>query len=363
MYLKNTASQKLEVFAFDYTTGAPKTGDGANLLAYVNIDEAGYGTLTDTSATEVDSTNKKGLYLFDLTQGETNGTKLGFFAKSSTANVSCICRPAVSFTQPTTGILAPTTAGRTLDVSSTGEAGLDWANVGSPTTTLALTGTTIADTQKCDVNTIKTQTVTCAAGVTVNVNVGTTQPVNFTGTAGSALVKTDVIDIAGTASAGVAGYMAPDWSHVNAPTTTVALTGTTIASTQKVDIETIKTNPVVNGGTITFPTGATLASTTNITAGTITTVSGNVAGSVGSVTGLTTATIATAVLTTQMTESYAADGAAPTLAQNSFLVQQALTEFSIASTTMTIKKIDGSATAATCTLDSATAPTSITRAT
>ncbi len=272
MYLKNTASQKLEVFAFDYTTGAPKTGDGANLLAYVNIDEGGYATLGDTSATEVDSTNKKGLYLFDLAQAETNGTKLGFFAKSSTANVSCICRPAVSFTQPATGILAPTTAGRTLDVSSTGEAGVDWANVGSPTTTLALTGTTIADTQKCDVNTIKTQTVTCAAGVTVNVNVGTTQPLNFTGTAGSALIKSDMVDIAGAAvststaqlgvnvvnfggsagtfasgrpevntthiagtlSAGVAGYMGVDWSHVNAPTTTLALTGTTISTNQQV---------------------------------------------------------------------------------------------------------------------------------
>lgn len=40
----------------------------------------------------------------------------------------------------------------------------------------------------------------------------------------------------------------------------------------KVDVNTIKTNPVVNGGTVTFPTTATLASTTNITAGTITTV-------------------------------------------------------------------------------------------
>jgi hypothetical protein len=40
----------------------------------------------------------------------------------------------------------------------------------------------------------------------------------------------------------------------------------------KVDVDTIKTNPVVNAGTVTFPTGATLASTTNITAGTITTV-------------------------------------------------------------------------------------------
>jgi hypothetical protein len=42
-------------------------------------------------------------------------------------------------------------------------------------------------------------------------------------------------------------------------------------ATQKVDVDTIKTNPVVNAGTVTFPTGATLASTTNITAGTITT--------------------------------------------------------------------------------------------
>lgn len=39
--------------------------------------------------------------------------------------------------------LVPTTAGRTLDVSAGGEAGLDWANVGSPTTTLGLSGTTV----------------------------------------------------------------------------------------------------------------------------------------------------------------------------------------------------------------------------
>ena len=39
--------------------------------------------------------------------------------------------------------LNPTTAGRTLDVSSGGEAGVDWGNVGSPTTTLDLSGTTI----------------------------------------------------------------------------------------------------------------------------------------------------------------------------------------------------------------------------
>ena len=39
--------------------------------------------------------------------------------------------------------LIPTTAGRTLDVSAGGEAGVDWANVGSPTTTVGLSGTTV----------------------------------------------------------------------------------------------------------------------------------------------------------------------------------------------------------------------------
>ncbi len=68
------------------------------------------------------------------------------------------------------------------------------------------------------------------------------------------------------------GYVAMTWADVAAPTTSVNLSGTTIATTQKVDVETIKTNPVVNGGTLTFPTNATVASTTNITAGTIATV-------------------------------------------------------------------------------------------
>ena len=70
----------------------------------------------------------------------------------------------------------------------------------------------------------------------------------------------------------------------------------------------------------------------------------------------------TSVLTTQLTESYAADGTAPTLAQAIFLIQQSLHEFAISGTTRTVKKLDGSSTAATFTLDSATAPTSTTRA-
>lgn len=39
--------------------------------------------------------------------------------------------------------LVPTTPGRTLDVSATGEAGIDWANIGSPTTVQNLSATNI----------------------------------------------------------------------------------------------------------------------------------------------------------------------------------------------------------------------------
>lgn len=80
-----------------------------------------------------------------------------------------------------------------------------------------------------------------------------------------------VVTAGRTLDVSAGGEAGLDWANVGSPTTTVALTGTTIATTQKVDVETIKTNPVVNAGTIIFPTGATLASTTNITAGTITT--------------------------------------------------------------------------------------------
>lgn len=163
---------KFIVFAFDATTNVPKTGDAANITAYVSKD---YGTVTvlaDTTATEMDATNAPGYYLFDAAQGETNADCLLVSGKSTTANIKIIGAPAVIYTRPTTGWLAPTVAARTLDVSAGGEAGVDWANVGSPTTAVDLSGTTIAITQRVDVNTIKTQTVTCGAGVTIRADVG-----------------------------------------------------------------------------------------------------------------------------------------------------------------------------------------------
>lgn len=189
---KNVSGQKLTVFAFDSTTNLPKVSDAANMTAYVDKDDGGVTVLADTSATEKDSTNAKGYYAFDLAQAETNADKLLFSAKSSTSNIVVIGVPSVVYTLPsgigdltiannavaanvtrllgtawlppgTAGTpdvnvklwnalttvalpLVPTTAGRTLDVSAGGEAGLDWANVGSPTTTVGLSGTTVGIT-------------------------------------------------------------------------------------------------------------------------------------------------------------------------------------------------------------------------
>lgn len=54
--------------------------------------------------------------------------------------------------------LNPTTAGRTLDVSATGEAGIDLANVGSPTTDVNLSGTTIKTATDVEADTANIQT-------------------------------------------------------------------------------------------------------------------------------------------------------------------------------------------------------------
>lgn len=98
--LKNTASQKVIVYAFDSTANTPKTGDAANLTAYVSKDFGAVTVLGDTSATEMDATNAKGYYLFDLTQAETNADTLLFSAKSSTANIVVLAMPATVYTSP-----------------------------------------------------------------------------------------------------------------------------------------------------------------------------------------------------------------------------------------------------------------------
>lgn len=58
-------------------------------------------------------------------------------------SVSVVGSCVASFSLRKDSALKPTVAARTLDVSATGEAGLDWANIGSPTTAVNLSATNI----------------------------------------------------------------------------------------------------------------------------------------------------------------------------------------------------------------------------
>ena len=120
-------------------------------------------------------------------------------------------------------------------------------------------------------------------------------------------------------------------------------------------------NVVGSVGSVTGAVGSVTGAVGSVT-GAVGSVTGNVTGSIGSLGATAKTDVSTAVLTTQMTESYAALHAVPTLAQSIFEMRGFLVENTVAATTVTVKKIDGSTTAETATINSSSAPTSITRA-
>lgn len=94
---KNKTGQKLAVFAVD-STGAAKTGDAANITAYLSKDGGAVAATNDANPTELDATNAKGVYLFDLTQAESNADMLVVAPKSATSGVTL--RPVIVYTEP-----------------------------------------------------------------------------------------------------------------------------------------------------------------------------------------------------------------------------------------------------------------------
>jgi hypothetical protein len=151
---------------------------------------------------------------------------------------------------------------------------------GATTLTGAVTGTNASnDLRGISVNMIKDQSVACTTGVTFNANIGTTQPVNFTGTSTSALVKSDTIDWASTAvhaatvngvpvvqlhdSAGAGGVNAPaNFEDLSIVDTTGLVA---VPTTQKVDIETIKTRAVTCAGAVAVEANVGTAQPVNFT--------------------------------------------------------------------------------------------------
>lgn len=136
---KNVAGQKIGAQLLSATDGSAFTG---SVTVAVTIDA---GIQATGSVGSGACTHEGGGYhTYSPSQAETNGDLIAF-TFSGTGAISVTIQ---IYTRPTTGLLAPTIADRTLDISATGEAGIDWANVGSPTTALNLSGTTISTSQQ-----------------------------------------------------------------------------------------------------------------------------------------------------------------------------------------------------------------------
>jgi hypothetical protein len=220
--------------------------------------------------------------------------------------------------------LIPTTAGRTLDVSTGGEAGLDWANVGSPTTTVGLSGTTVKTATDVETDTANIQgRIPSALGTNGN-------------------MKADLIDISSTAIAtpNTAGVLIVDVGYVDG---TVVDTATPVEANvtqlggvvqsltdlkdfvdtgydpvaHKVqgvvltDTATNLTNAPTNGDlTATMKTSVTTAATsaTPVAASVSGNVAGNVTGSVGSLATQAKTDVNAEVVDALATDTYAEPG-------------------------------------------------------
>ena len=185
---------------------------------------------------------------------------------------------------------------------------------------------------------------------------------------GGDTLDVNVTEWLGTAAATptVAGVPEVDLTHVAGSTTSVSALASGVATLLA---------DWINGGRLDLILDIIAADTTTDIPATLTTIAGYIDTEIAAIKAKTDnlptdpadqSAVEAAILaawTTALTESYNADGSPPTPAQALFLIMQRLTEFAISGTTITVKKLDGSTTAATLTLDDATGPTSSTRAT
>lgn len=183
---------------FRPSTGASYTLAGSPAISVYKDNSTTQSTAGVTLTTDFDSVTGLNHYAIDTSADGTFYSAGSFFDIVITAgtvdSVSVVGAVVAGFTIRKNSSLKPTTAGRTLDVSTTGEAGLDWANIGSPTTSVNLSGTS-------------------------------TKALEPT-TAGRTL------DVSATGEAGI------DWANIGSPTTAVNLSGTTVKTATDVEADT-----------------------------------------------------------------------------------------------------------------------------
>lgn len=240
--------------------------------------------------------------------------------------------------------LAPTTAGRTLDVSTGGEAGVDWANVGGASSTIYFSGTTILGLGGTIIsfdalwtkvkNAFKLllrkdsaaayDASAVLAEINENLGAGAGAFANSTDSVEAIRDRGDSAWVTGTAldAAGVRSAVGLASANLDTQLSTI--------ESQTDDIGT------AGAGLTALPWNAAWDAE----------VQSEVDDALDSV----------------IADSVAADGSRPSVRQALLMVTRFLMERSVTSTTLTVYKEDGTTVSMTFTLNDATSPTSLTRA-
>jgi hypothetical protein len=265
-----------------FATGVPTTLAGTPVLSV--LEENNATPITSGVSVSVDRASVTGLNQATIVASSGNGFESGkeyalYISTGTVGGTSVVGEVVGHFSVEKVSALRPTTAGRTLDVSATGESGVDWANVGSPTTTLNLSGTTIKTATDVETDTVDIQSrlpaalvsgrmdsnvQATAASLTFNLTGSITG--NLSGSVGS------VTGAVGSVTGAVGSVTGNVGGNVNGSVASVV--GAVGSVTGNV------------GGSVASVVGA-VGSVTGAVGSVTGNVGGNVVGSVGSVTGLT----------------------------------------------------------------------------
>jgi hypothetical protein len=127
------------------TTGAPTQLAGSPVISAYPGNSTTQLTAGITLSVDFDSVTGLNNIRVVATSGNGYATATNYQLVITTGTVggtSVVGYVVAEFSIENRSAVMPTTAARTLDVSAGGEAGIDWANIGSPTTAQGLTGTT-----------------------------------------------------------------------------------------------------------------------------------------------------------------------------------------------------------------------------
>lgn len=318
------------------------------------------GTFADCTNEATEIATSSGMYYLDLTATEMNADTVAIIVKTSSSGakttpivlypqeagdikvdvtyVNGVQLSGAGVTIPELGIVRRGTAQSTTGTTTTIDASAAFGTNTATGMVLGIYGSDQAYWQFRAVNSSSGDVLTHDA-LTVTPS-GTLSYILYAAAplSSDAVIGNDVTEIAGSAAA--ATSLKNILTAQSGETLTAAITGNITGSIT---------------GSLSGSVGSVTGSVGSVTAGVTVTTNNDKTGYTLSNAGID------ALYTRALVESYAADGAAPTVAQALLAIQQFLQEKVAAGTALTVKKLDGSTTALTFLLNDATTPTSITR--